>query len=172
MKKKNYFKSGIAVLIMLVTFNMSAQKNIVESAASSKDFTTLVAAVKAADLVDVLSSKGPFTVFAPTNDAFAKLPDGTVETLLKPENKAKLQTILKYHVVSGNIMAGDVVGLIKENNGKAKVVTVSGDTLTAQMKDGSVYLVDENNNWSKITATDLKTSNGVIHVIDTVVLPN
>lgn len=172
MKKKNYFKSGIAVLIMLVTFNMSAQKNIVETAASSKDFTTLVAAVKAADLVDVLSSEGPFTVFAPTNDAFAKLPDGTVETLLKPENKTKLQTILKYHVVSGSIMAGDVVALIKENNGKAKVVTVSGDTLTAQMKDGSVYLVDENNNWSKITATDLKTSNGVIHVIDTVVLPN
>lgn len=172
MKKKNYLKSGITVLIMLVTFNMSAQKNIVETAASSKDFTTLVAAVKAADLVDVLSSEGPFTVFAPTNDAFAKLPDGTVETLLKPENKAKLQTILKYHVVSGSIMAGDVVALIKENNGKAKVVTVSGDTLTAQMKDGSVYLVDENNNWSKITATDLKTSNGVIHVIDTVVLPN
>ena len=172
MKKKNYLKSGITVLIMLVTFNMSAQKNIVETAASSKDFTTLVAAVKAADLVDVLSGEGPFTVFAPTNDAFAKLPDGTVETLLKPENKAKLQTILKYHVVSGSIMAGDVVALIKENNGKAKVVTVSGDTLTAQMKDGSVYLVDENNNWSKITATDLKTSNGVIHVIDTVVLPN
>ena len=172
MKKKNYLKSGITVLIMLVTFNMSAQKNIVETAASSKDFTTLVAAVKAADLVDVLSGEGPFTVFAPTNDAFAKLPDGTVETLLKPENKTKLQTILKYHVVSGSIMAGDVVALIKENNGKAKVVTVSGDTLTAQMKDGSVYLVDENNNWSKITATDLKTSNGVIHVIDTVVLPN
>lgn len=172
MKKKNYLKGAAAVLIMLVSFNMSAQKNIVETAAGSKDFTTLVAAVKAADLVDVLSSKGPFTVFAPTNDAFAKLPDGTVETLLKSENKSKLQTILKYHVVSGSVMASDVVGLIKENNGKAKIVTVSGDTLIAQMKDGSVYLVDENNNWSKITATDLKTSNGVIHVIDTVVLPN
>lgn len=172
MKKKNYFKGAIMALVMLVSFSMVAQKNIVETAASSEDFSTLVAAVKAADLVDVLSSKGPFTVFAPTNEAFAKLPDGTVETLLKPENKTKLQTILKYHVVSGSVMAGDVVALIKENDGKAKIVTVSGDTLIAQMKDGSVYLVDENNNWSKITATDIKTSNGVIHVIDTVVLPN
>ncbi len=172
MKKKNYLQATLFTLILLLTLNVSAQtKNIVETAASSKDFTTLVAAVKAADLVDVLSSKGPFTVFAPTNDAFAKLPEGTVATLLKPENKTKLQTILKYHVVSGNIMAADVVALIKANKGKASVVTVSGNTLTAQMKDGSVYLVDENNNWSKITATDLKTSNGVIHVIDTVVLP-
>lgn len=173
MKKKNYLKSIVGGFLILFTINVNAQsKNIVETAASSKDFSTLVAAVQAADLVEVLSSEGPFTVFAPTNDAFSKLPAGTLESLLKPENKTTLQNILKYHVVSGSIMASDVVNLIKQNDGKATVVTVSGDTLTAQMKDGAVYLVDENNNWSKITATDLKTSNGIIHVIDSVVLPN
>ena len=173
MKKKNYLKSVVGSLLILLTINVNAQsKNIVETAASSKDFTTLVAAVQAADLVEVLSSEGPFTVFAPTNEAFSKLPAGTLESLLKPENKTTLQNILKYHLVSGSIVASDVVNLIKQNEGKATVVTVSGDTLTAQMKDGAVYLVDENNNWSKITATDLKTSNGIIHVIDSVVLPN
>jgi len=172
MKKKNLIQSSLlALMLFFIAIGHAQSKTIVETAAASEDFTTLVAAVKAADLVDVLSSDGPFTVFAPTNDAFAKLPDGTVETLLKPENKEKLQTILKYHVVSGSVMASDVVALIKGNKGKAKVITVSGGTLVAQMKDGAVYLVDENENWSKITATDLKTSNGVIHVIDTVVLP-
>lgn len=171
MKKKNLFKTTIAAFILLISFNSFSQKNIVETAAGSKDFTTLVAAVRAADLVDVLSSEGPFTVFAPVNDAFAKLPDGTVETLLKPENKTKLQSVLTYHVVQGNVMASDVVALIKKSDGKASIKTVNGDMLTAQMKDGAVYLVDKNGNWSKVTATDLKQTNGVIHVIDTVLLP-
>ena len=173
MKKVKLFKVLVFAFVLVTGSHVFAQdKNIVETAASSKDFSTLVAAVQAADLVEVLSSEGPFTVFAPTNDAFSKLPAGTLESLLKPENKTTLQNILKYHVVSGSIMASDVVNLIKQNDGKATVVTVSGDTLTAQMKDGAVYLVDENNNWSKISATDLKTSNGIIHVIDSVVLPN
>ncbi|TYB76441.1 fasciclin domain-containing protein [Bizionia myxarmorum] len=172
MKKKNVIKSVVVSLMMLLSWNVKAQdKSIVETAMSSEDFTTLVAAVKAADLVDVLSSKGPFTVFAPTNSAFAKLPEGTVEGLLKPESKETLQTVLKYHVVAGSVMASDVVAMIKKSNGKAMIETVSGNKLTAQMKDGAVYLVDENKNWSKIEATDMKTSNGVIHVIDSVLLP-
>lgn len=172
MKKKNLIKTVVVSFMVLLALNVNAQdKNIVATAAGSEDFTTLVAAVKAADLVDVLSSKGPFTVFAPTNAAFDKLPAGTVEGLLKPESKETLQTILKYHVVAGSVMASDVVALIKKSNGKATIETVSGNKLTAQMKDGAVYLVDENNNWSQITATDMKTSNGVIHVIDTVLLP-
>ena len=140
-------------------------------AIGSKDHTTLVAAVKAAELVETLQGDGPFTVFAPTNDAFSKLPDGTLESLLKPESKKTLQTILTYHVVSGDIKAKDLIGLIKKNGGKAMVKTVSGKMLTAQLKDGAAYLIDENNNWSKITATDINQTNGVIHIIDTVVLP-
>lgn len=172
MKKKNLVKSVVVSFMVLLTMNISAQdKNIVETAVASEDFTTLVAAVKAADLVGVLTSEGPFTVFAPTNAAFSKLPAGTVDGLLKPESKETLQTILKYHVVAGSVMAADVVALIKKSKGKAIIETVSGNKLTAQMKDGSVYLVDENDNWSKIEATDLKTSNGVIHVIDSVLLP-
>ncbi len=172
MKKKNLVKSLLVSFMVLLVWNVNAQdKNIVETAASSEDFKTLVAAVKAADLVGVLSSDGPFTVFAPTNAAFDKLPAGTVEGLLKPESKETLQTILKYHVVAGSVMAADVIALIKKSKGKATIETVSGNKLIAQMKDGAVYLVDENNNWSQITATDLKTSNGVIHVIDTVLLP-
>ncbi|MFD2550870.1 fasciclin domain-containing protein [Bizionia sediminis] len=173
MKKKNLVKTLAVSFMILIAMNVQAQdKNIVETAAASADFSTLVAAVKAADLVTVLSGKGPFTVFAPTNEAFGKLPAGTVEGLLKPENKETLQTILKYHVVSGSVMAADVVALIKKSNGKAQIETVVGGKLTAQMKDGAVYLVDEKGNWSQVTATDLKTSNGVIHVIDTVVMPN
>lgn len=172
MKKKNLLQTLCLALVLTFSANVFAQsKTIVGVAASNTDFSTLVAAVKAADLVDVLSSEGPFTVFAPTNEAFAKLPDGTLATLLKPENKAMLQNILKYHVVSGKVMASAVVSLIKDNNGKATIVTVNGDKLTAQMKDGSVYLVDSSGNWSKVTATDVDASNGVIHVIDTVLLP-
>ena len=152
-------------------FVFAQDKNIVETAVSNESFSTLVTAVKAAELVDVLSSEGPFTVFAPTNEAFAKLPDGTIASLLKPESKGTLQTILKYHVVAGDIKAADVVALINKNGGKAQIQTVSGGTLTAQLKDGNVYLTDENGNWSKITVTDINQTNGVIHVIDTVVLP-
>lgn len=150
---------------------MYPSKNIVENAVNSKDHTTLVAAVKAADLVSVLQSEGPFTVFAPTNNAFAKLPAGTVETLLKPENKALLQTILKYHVVAGKMNANDIMDAIKKGNGKAVLNTVSGDTLTAWMKGNDLYITDENGMSSKITIADVNQSNGVIHVVDTVVTP-
>jgi uncharacterized surface protein with fasciclin (FAS1) repeats len=169
--RKN-LKATLIALTLFITFSGVAQdKNIVETAVATDDFSTLVAAVTAADLVDVLSSEGPFTVFAPTNAAFNKLPEGTLESLLKPESKKTLQTILTYHVVAGNVKAADLIGLIKKNNGKAMVKTVSGNMLTAQLKDGAAYLVDEAGNWSKITTTDVNTSNGVIHIIDTVVLP-
>ncbi|HLP65172.1 fasciclin domain-containing protein [Flavobacterium sp.] len=150
---------------------MYPSKNIVENAVNSKDHTTLVAAVKAAGLVETLQGKGPFTVFAPTNAAFDKLPKGTVETLLKPENLKTLQTILTYHVVAGKMNAADIVKAIKAGNGKATLKTVSGGTLTAWMKGNDVYLTDENGNSSKVTIADVNQSNGVIHVVDTVVLP-
>ncbi|WP_290468772.1 fasciclin domain-containing protein [Lacinutrix sp. MedPE-SW] len=150
---------------------MYPSKNIVENAVNSKDHTTLVAAVKAAELVDVLQSEGPFTVFAPTNDAFAKLPEGTVETLVKPENKEKLQAILKYHVVAGDFKAKDIMKMIKKMNGKAEIKTVAGGTLTAWMKGKDLYITDENGNASKVTIANVNQSNGVIHVVDTVVLP-
>ena len=144
---------------------------IVGVAASNENFTTLVAAVKAADLVATLNSDGPFTVFAPTNDAFAKLPKGTVETLLKAENKATLSSILTYHVVAGKFMAADVVKAIKDNNGKFVITTVNGEKLTAHIMDGKVMLQDAKGNSSTIVLTDVAASNGVIHAIDTVVRP-
>ena len=172
MKMKNLLKTGVLELTLVFSTTIFAQtKNIVETAASSEAHTTLVAAVKAADLVGVLSSEGPFTVFAPTNDAFAKLPEGTVESLLKTENLATLQAILKYHVVAGKFMAGDVVGLIKKNNGKAMIPTVNGENLTATLKDGAVYITDAKGNSAKVIAADLNNTNGVIHVVDTVLLP-
>lgn len=147
-------------------------KDVVDIAIGSKDHTTLVAAVKAADLVSTLKSDGPFTIFAPTNAAFDKLPEGTVETLLKPENQKQLATILTYHVVAGNLDSNAVIAAIKASKkGRAKVETVSGGTLVASIQDGNVMLEDENGNMAKVTAVDLKGSNGVIHVIDTVVLP-
>jgi uncharacterized surface protein with fasciclin (FAS1) repeats len=150
---------------------MYPSKNIVENAVNSKDHTTLVAAVKAAGLVTTLQSKGPFTVFAPTNAAFDKLPKGTVETLLKPENLKMLQTILTYHVVAGKMNAEDLAKAIKKGNGKATLTAVSGGTLTAWMKGNDLYLTDENGSSAKVTITDVNQSNGVIHVIDTVVTP-
>ena len=150
---------------------MYPSKNIVENAVNSKDHTTLVAAVKAAGLVDVLMSDGPFTVFAPTNAAFDKLPKGTVETLLKPENKEMLQTILKYHVAAGKWSAKDIIDAIKKGNGKYSFKTVSGGTLTAWMKGKDVYITDENGNSAKVTIADVNQKNGVIHVIDAVVTP-
>ena len=154
-----------------IAFSANAQKTIVDVAVGSSDHTTLVAAVKAADLVGVLQGFGPFSVFAPTNAAFAKLPAGTVETLLKPENKATLAKILTYHVVSGNLNAAAVVNAIKGAKNSFKVKTVSGGTLTASLKDGKVILTDEKGGVSTVVATDLGASNGVIHVIDSVVLP-
>ena len=162
MKEKTKMVGGAA---------MYPSKNIVENAVNSKDHTTLVAAVKAADLVDVLMSEGPFTVFAPTNDAFAKLPDGTVDTLLKPENKTMLQTILKYHVVAGKWNAKNLVKKIKKGKGKATIKTVNKGTLVAWMKYGAVYITDENGNSSMVTIADVNQSNGVIHVVDSVLLP-
>jgi uncharacterized surface protein with fasciclin (FAS1) repeats len=150
---------------------MYPSKNIIENAVNSKDHTTLVAAVKAAGLVETLQGKGPFTVFAPTNTAFAKLPMGTVETLLKPENLKMLQAILTYHVVAGKMNAADIAKAIKAGNGKATVTTVSGGTLTAWMKAKKLYITDENGTMSQITIADVNQSNGVIHVVDTVVLP-
>jgi len=151
---------------------MYKTKNIVENAVNSADHTTLVAAVKAAGLVDTLSSKGPFTVFAPVNSAFDKLPAGTVETLLKPENKATLTKILTYHVIAGNYSAKDVVGAIKKGNGKAEFTTVSGGKLWATLDGKSVVLMDEKGGRSMVTIADVKQSNGVIHVVDSVLLPN
>lgn len=150
---------------------MYPTKNIVENAVNSKDHTTLVAAVKAAGLVETLQSKGPFTVFAPTNAAFDKLPKGTVETLLMPENIKMLQTILTYHVVAGKMNSTDVAKAIKMGKGKATMKTVSGGTLTAWMKGKNLYITDENRNSAKVTIADVNQSNGVIHVIDAVVLP-
>ena len=150
---------------------MSDNLDIVGVAAANKDFSTLVAAVKAADLVDALKGEGPFTVFAPNNAAFEKLPKGTVATLLKPENKATLTAILTYHVVSGKFMAADVVKAIKDNNGSFKVKTLQGEELTASISGSDVILTDAKGNTSKVIATDVKASNGVIHGIDSVVMP-
>jgi len=150
---------------------MYPSKNIVENAVNSREHTTLVAAVKAAGLVETLQSKGPFTVFAPTNAAFDKLPAGTVDTLLKPENLKTLQKILTYHVVAGKMNAADIAKAIKMGKGKATLKTVSGGTLTAMMKGKVLQITDENGNNSNVTIADVNQSNGVIHVIDTVVLP-
>lgn len=169
---KKVFQSVMVLTVLLFTTSAGVQqKDIVDIAAGSKAHTTLVAAVKAADLVETLKSKGPFTVFAPVNDAFAKLPAGTVETLLKPENKAQLSKILTYHVVAGNLDSKAVMAAIKKGNGKVTLTTVSGGTLTASVEDGKVKLTDENGGTAFVTAVDLKGSNGVIHVIDAVVLP-
>ncbi|KQB42076.1 Fasciclin-like repeat protein [Flavobacterium daejeonense] len=150
---------------------MYPTKNIIENAVNSKDHTTLVAAVKAAGLVETLQGKGPFTVFAPTNAAFDKLPKGTVETLLKPENLKMLQNILTYHVVAGKMNASDIAKAIKAGNGKAILKTVSGGTLTAWMKGKKLYITDEKGGMSEVTIADVNQSNGVIHVVDTVLLP-
>ena len=150
---------------------MYPTKNIVENAVNSKDHTTLVAAVKAAGLVETLSSNGPFTVFAPTNAAFDKLPAGTVETLVKPENKAMLTNILTYHVVSGKVSSKDLMAWIKKNGGKYMSKTVQGIELTFWMKGQKLYVTDAKNNSAQITIADVNQSNGVIHVIDTVLMP-
>lgn len=186
MKTRNFVTTAFFALTLMVSNVAMAQKektvtvggapmypskNIIENAVNSKDHTTLVAAVKAADLVETLKGKGPFTVFAPTNAAFDKLPKGTVETLLKPENKKLLQTILTYHVVAGKLSAADLIAAIKKGDGKATLKTVSGGTLTAWMKGNDVYITDENGNSAKVTIADVNQSNGVIHVIDAVVTP-
>jgi len=151
---------------------MYPSKNIVENAMNSADHTTLVAAVKAAGLVETLQGPGPFTVFAPTNEAFDKLPAGTVDTLVKPENKDMLTKILTYHVVAGRLSASDLKKQIKEGHGQASLKTVSGGTLTAMMQGKNIVLKDEKGGVSTVTIANVFQSNGVIHVVDTVLMPN
>ena len=182
---KARFLLALSTLILAVASAATAQqdpmvggaamypaKNIVQNAMESADHTTLVAAVKAAGLVDTLESPGPFTVFAPTNEAFAALPAGTVDNLLKPENKATLTKILTYHVVAGKISSQDLMKMVKEGHGKAQMKTVSGGTLWAMQMDGHLILKDEKGGTATITIPDVYQSNGVIHVIDAVLLPN
>ena len=186
MKKSLFSLAFVALFSVAATTTVSAQKvktvmvggapmyptkNIVENALNSKDHTTLVAAVKAAGLVETLSSAGPFTVFAPTNEAFDKLPKGTVETLVKPENKATLTKILTYHVVAGRMTSADLMKAIKAGKGKATLKTVSGGTLTAMMKGKGIELKDEKGGVSTVTIADVLQSNGVIHVVNTVLMP-
>jgi uncharacterized surface protein with fasciclin (FAS1) repeats len=168
---KKFFKSIFAIVAITASTQFASAQTVVDVAVGSADHTTLVAAVKAAGLVEALQGDGPFTVFAPVNAAFAKLPAGTVETLLKPENKALLTSVLTYHVVAGNLLAADVLGAIKAGNGKAEVTTLQGAKLTATVENGKVILTDAKGGKSTVVATDLKAKNGVIHVIDTVVLP-
>jgi uncharacterized surface protein with fasciclin (FAS1) repeats len=183
--KKFFATAFVAVAVAFTALSSSAQtdpmvggaamspaKNIIENAVNSKDHTTLVAAVKAAGLVDTLEGPGPFTVFAPTNEAFEKLPAGTVDTLLKPENKDTLVKILTYHVVPGKVSAKDLKKLIKAGGGKATIKTVQGEDLTAAIEGGKVVLTDAKGGKSTVTIADVYQSNGVIHVVDTVLMPN
>jgi uncharacterized surface protein with fasciclin (FAS1) repeats len=168
---KSKFLSLVFLAVSALFSTAQAQKTIVDIAVGSTDHTTLVAAVTAAGLVETLQSKGPFTVFAPVNAAFAKLPKEVVATLLKPENKATLTKVLTYHVVAGNLDAAAVVKAITDGGGKVEVTTVSGGKLIVSLKDGKVILTDENGGVATVLVTDLKGDNGVIHVIDSVVLP-
>jgi uncharacterized surface protein with fasciclin (FAS1) repeats len=160
-----------AAPVMVGGAPMLANRDIVDNAVNSKDHTTLVAAVKAAGLVDTLAGKGPFTVFAPTNAAFAKLPAGTVDTLVKPENKATLTKILTYHVVSGRMTSGAIAAKIKAGKGKATLTTVEGSRLTASMQGKTLLLTDAKGGLSRVTIGNVMQSNGVIHVVDTVLMP-
>jgi uncharacterized surface protein with fasciclin (FAS1) repeats len=173
-KLKNIIMKKLSILFFALVLSITVfgqGKDVVDIAIGSKDHSTLVAAVKAADLVATLKSAGPFTVFAPTNAAFDKLPEGTVANLLKPENKAQLAKILTYHVVSGNLDAAAVMDAIKNGNGKAVLTTVSGGKLTASLDTGKVRLTDESGNSALVTVADLKGTNGVVHVINGVLLP-
>ena len=158
------------VTALFFTVSISAQ-TIVDAAVSNKDFSTLVTALKAADLVGALSGEGPFTVFAPNNEAFAKIDAETLGNLLKPENVKALSNILTYHVVSGKLMASDVANAVKSGYGKAKLTALNGQNITAKSKNGKIYLEDSQGNMSEIIATDVAGSNGVIHVINSVVMP-
>lgn len=183
---KNKVYAFVAVLALSATAMLAAgknprvggqemfpTKNIVENAMNSADHTTLVAAVKAAGLVETLEGPGPFTVFAPTNEAFAKLPAGTVDTLLKPENQDTLKKVLTYHVVAGKLNAADLMKQIKAGNGTAELTTVEGGKLWASLHEGKhIMLKDEKGGTALVTIADVNQSNGVIHVIDSVVMPN
>ena len=160
----------LSFVALSFTFGVYSQ-TIVEAAVSNKDFSTLVTALKAADLVDALSGEGPFTVFAPNNAAFSKIDSETLGSLLKPENVEALTNILTYHVVSGKLMASDVASALKSGYGKVKLTALNGQTITARSKGGKIYLKDSQGNMSEIIATDVAGSNGVIHVISSVVMP-
>ena len=163
----------ILTIILFVAFpkNVTAQGTIVDVAVNNKDFSTLVTALKAADLVGALQGDGPFTVFAPTNDAFAKLDSKTLSSLLEEENKKVLANILTYHVVSGKLAASDVVAALKKGNGSVDLTALNGQVINVMQKDGKIWLKDTNGNYSEIVATDVMGSNGVIHVINSVVMP-
>jgi uncharacterized surface protein with fasciclin (FAS1) repeats len=163
---KKFLALGLTAAMLSTVVAQTSPGTIVDVAAGNSAFGTLVAAVKAGDLVGTLSGPGPFTVFAPTNEAFAKLPAGTVETLLKPENKAALVKVLTYHVVAGKVMAADVVGMNRK-----KVKTVQGGEFTIYLLNGGVSLLDENKQLVRVVATDVEASNGVVHVINRVLLP-
>ncbi len=182
MIKHTLSKTVLALAIGITSFGASAQvmvggasmlpsKDIIDNAVNSKDHTTLVAAVKAAGLVETLKGPGPFTVFAPTNAAFAALPAGTVDTLLKPENKGMLTNILTYHVVSGKYDAAAITKMIAAGKGKASLKTVAGGTLVAKASGGKVTVTDEKGDVATVTIADVMQSNGVIHVVDKVMLP-
>ena len=160
----------LSFVALSFSFGVYSQ-TIVEAAVSNKDFSTLVTALKAADLVDALSGEGPFTVFAPNNAAFSKIDSETLGSLLKPENVKALTNILTYHVVSGKLMASDVASALKSGYGKVKLTALNGQTITARSKGGKIYLKDLQGNMSEIIATDVVGSNGVIHVISSVVMP-
>lgn len=170
MRKLKLLTAALFVAVLSATGFAQASKTVVENAISSKDHTTLVAAIKAAGLVETLSGKGPFTVFAPTNKAFDKLPKGTLAMLLKPENKSKLASILTYHVVAGNLDSKAIIAAITKGNGSATLTTIQGGKLVGKIVGKNVVLTDEKGNKSKVTAVDITSSNGVIHVIDAVLL--
>lgn len=161
----------VVLLSLMISNNALAQGTVADVAVGNENFSTLVVALKAADLVGVLQSEGPFTVFAPTNDAFAKIDSATLNFLLEPANKAALANILTYHVVAGQLNAADVVKALNEGGGKVTLTAVNNQSLTVLQKDGKILLMDSAGNYSEITATDVMGSNGVIHVIDTVVMP-
>lgn len=163
--------AALAILPATASAGSGNKGNLVAAAMKSQDHRTLVAAVKAAGLVDTLASGGPFTVFAPTDAAFAKLPDGTVETLLKPASRDQLRAVLTYHVVPGKVTAAQLISLIQANGGKASLTTVQGGTLTASLSGNSVLITDAAGGTARVTAADLIQSNGVIHVTDAVSLP-
>ena len=174
-KKKIMKKSIISILTLILLVigqsSFAQKKDIVDVAVSVDDFSTLVTALKAADLVGALKGDGPFTVFAPTNSAFAKIDANTLGSLLKPENKKQLSSILTYHVVSGKLAANDVVAALKKGKGKVDLTTLNGSKLKVVQNDKGIWLQDSNGNYSKITKTDVMGTNGVIHIIDSVVMP-
>ena len=159
-------------MTLVISKNVVAQGTIVDVAVGNEDFSTLVTALKAADLVGALQGDGPFTVFAPTNDAFAKLDSNTLSSLLEAKNQKALANILTYHVISGKLTATDVVSALKSGNGSVDLTALNGQVINVMQKDGKIWLKDLNGNYSEIVATDVMGSNGVIHVINTVVMPN